>query len=81
MKKLLTFTVLFIVCNALFGQVGNINGRVLDELNLPLTGAYVSVEENITTTDINGYFTLQGVPEGVVKISITFNAFFSERSG
>lgn len=73
MKNLLTFWVFLLMCLSAIGQQsGNVNGRVLDEINLPLTGAYVSYNDNITSTDLNGYFTLRNLPEGTVNLHITF---------
>lgn len=73
MNKLLFSLVLTLFISTLSAQTGTLTGRVLDESKLPLTGAYVYLNDvSGTTTDINGYFTLTGVVEGQQTVRVTF---------
>jgi TonB-dependent receptor len=72
MKKLLLLFIAFLSIQSMYGQTGKIAGRVVDESKLPLTGAFVSVGENITTADDYGYFTLQNIAEGKATVKVTF---------
>ena len=73
MRNLYIILVCLLVTQFVYGQVGNLTGRVLDESKLPLTGAYVVLDENIgTTTDINGYYTLTAVPVGSYTATVSF---------
>lgn len=72
MKRVLTFILLIMGAQWSFGQTGQITGRVVDEVKLPLTGAYVWVGENVSYTDINGYFTLINVPAGNVTLKASY---------
>ena len=56
----------------LHAQTGKITGRVIDEIKLPLTGAYVWVGDNVAYTDLNGYFTLLNIEEGTVTVNTSF---------
>lgn len=53
---------------------GVIRGTVLDEGNLPLPGATVTVEalNQGTVADINGVYILQNVPEGTHEVTISY---------
>ena len=72
MKNLLSILFLAVGLQYGFGQTGQITGRIVDEVKLPLTGAYVWVGDNISYTDINGYFTLINVPEGSVTLNVSY---------
>jgi len=50
----------------------DVTGRVIDENNQPLSGATVTVKgtNNVTTTDLNGFFTLKQVqPDAIIVIT------------
>lgn len=72
MKKLTLFMMLFLSIGFLYGQTGKITGRIVDESKLPLAGAYVFVDDNITTSDVNGYFAIVNVPAGKVSLKASF---------
>lgn len=75
MNRLILLTSLFIISAVAFqlhAQTGTITGRVLDESQLPLPGAFVFLDENTTTSDNDGYFTLIDIPVGQSEITITY---------
>jgi len=72
MKRLTKTLLLFLSLQSLFAQTGTITGRVIDETKLPLTGAYVWVDDNVAYTDINGYFTLLNITPGDVTLNASF---------
>ena len=59
------------------GKTGTLTGRVIDDLKLPLAGAYVQVNDQTTSTDLNGYYTLVSVPEGAQTVTVTFIGYES----
>ncbi len=65
----LTFTVLMASA-----QTGTLSGKVVDENNLPLPGASVSIKAlNMgTSTDVNGTYRLSGLSNGVHTVSVSF---------
>ena len=73
MRSSILFVLIFFAIGTAFSQTGNISGRILDESLLPLSGAYVFIDaEKGTTTDINGYYTLQGVDAGSQTVTVNF---------
>ncbi len=57
-----------------YGQTGNVSGKVVDEKNLPLPGASVSISGTSisTSTDQDGNFRLPGVPAGSQTLVVRF---------
>ena len=74
---LLLFVMLaaFIPCYA--QEHGNLTGKVVDQRGAVLPGASVSVEGSTqaTATDLNGNFTLRGIPAGERKITVEYLGF------
>ncbi|WCT14191.1 SusC/RagA family TonB-linked outer membrane protein [Mucilaginibacter jinjuensis] len=69
------FLVLFIcLSNWVMAQTGAISGRVIDESNLPLPGATVTLKgtTNSAAADANGYFKLVKVPMGAQVLVVHF---------
>jgi TonB-dependent receptor len=82
MKKLFILTSLFIlsaVAYQLHAQMGTITGRVLDESQLSLPGAFVYLDENTTTTNNDGYFTLIDIPVGQSDLKITYIGYEDQK--
>ena len=72
------FTLLFalVLCTGVRAQ--SINGRVLDESNLPLPGATLYVDgEGLTTTDQDGYYTLPAITSGDHQLRVTYIGFIT----
>ncbi|HEX7367853.1 MAG TPA: carboxypeptidase-like regulatory domain-containing protein, partial [Pelobium sp.] len=67
------FLLMFLLAINAHGQGGSISGKVVDENNLPLPGAAVSVaKQNIgTSTDANGNYLLKGL-SGSQTVSVSF---------
>lgn len=65
---------LMLLCFAAFGQTGNVSGKVVDEKNLPLPGASVSIAGTSisTSSDTDGNFRLSGVPAGSRTLVVRF---------
>jgi len=65
--------ILFLIPAWAFSQ-GNILGRVMDEDGLPLPGATVRMVEleKGTFTDVQGRFSLYGIPEGTYKVEASY---------
>jgi iron complex outermembrane receptor protein len=55
-------------------QTGTVTGRVIDESNLPLPGATVTIKGTTlnVAADINGYFKLANAPAGAHILVVTF---------
>ncbi|MGB3799569.1 MAG: TonB-dependent receptor, partial [Lewinella sp.] len=71
---LLTLSLFLLLCAGMHAQ--NLTGRVLDESNLPLAGATLSLDEvGMTVTDQDGYFDLLGVPVGEHTLRVTYIGF------
>src|SRR5437870_1228942 len=74
---LLTLSVLFVFfIPAANGQTGSLRGKVVDSLGKPLQGVSVVVKgtKNGTSTNANGEFSLNGVPEKT-SLLLTFIGF------
>ncbi|MEM9547090.1 MAG: TonB-dependent receptor [Bacteroidota bacterium] len=80
MKNIFALLICLFSLQAVNAQSGNIKGRIVDEIKLPLTGAYVWVGEQVAYTDINGYFTLLNIEEGLATVNASFIGYnnFSE---
>lgn len=72
MKRILLLLIGILCLQSLEAQSGKIKGRVIDEIKLPLTGAYVWIDDQIAYTDINGYFTLLNIEAGTKTINASF---------
>ena len=75
MKRLLLFlTSLLVIVSTAFAQVSVSRGTVLDENGEPLPGVSVLVKGTQigTVTDIDGTFTLRGIPAGASTLVISF---------
>jgi len=62
----------FLPCYA--QEHGNLTGKVVDQKGTVLPGASITVEGTTqgTATDLNGFFTLRGVPAGQRKITVEY---------
>lgn len=81
MKKLfILFSFLFLsaVVSQLIAQNGTVIGRVLDESQLPLPGAYIFSGKNVTTSNNDGYFTLIDIPLGLNELTITYIGYTTQ---
>lgn len=61
-------------------QTGELKGRVLDDLKLPLAGADVSiVGENIfTSTENNGFYDLNRIPAGNYEVEFNYFGYLTQ---
>lgn len=78
MKKILCFFSLLVGTLAAFAQpITEVRGRVTDENRQPLTGVTVLLEgtTNGTTTNENGYYTLQKIPIGKQTLVFSYVGF------
>lgn len=69
------FALLFsLLCSlAIHAQTGVLNGRIVDESNLPLPGATVDIEGiQGTSSDANGYYSIPNIPAGTYTMVISF---------
>ena len=66
LKYGLTLLLLICLSSWAIAQTGTITGRIIDEANLPLPGASVTVKGTTisSATDANGYFKLVNAPSG-----------------
>lgn len=70
-----TFSLAFLCSVSLFAQTGTVSGQVVEaNLKTALTQARVSVNDSnlATSTDPSGRYTLIGVPEGKVKVTVSY---------
>lgn len=76
MKLLLSciFLMTTIVASA---QTGSISGKVVDESNLPLPGASVSIKgtSKSTATDVNGNYKLSALNAGNITLTVSFMGY------
>jgi len=80
MKKHLLLITLLISVQITFAQnYGVLKGRVLDNDNLPLPGANISLgEENLgTSTDVNGFYTVVKIKEGSYDLTVSYIGYQS----
>jgi iron complex outermembrane recepter protein len=73
MKGIFIFFVLIIFYQTLYAQ-NKISGKILDQDNLPLTGATIFISDNSkgTISDKNGYYQLINLPNGKNTIQVSF---------
>jgi len=74
-KFLMLFSSMFILCSFSYGQTHyQFKGNVVNENNLPLTGASVFLYpiEIGSITDANGDFAIDDLPKGKYEIAISF---------
>ena len=61
------------ITSVVFSQETRISGKVVDEGNVPLLGANVLLNNNNgTTTNENGNYSIENVPDGEYNITVTF---------
>ena len=67
------FLLVFMLAINAYGQVGSITGKVVDENNLPLPGASVTIDQikKSTSTDVNGDYRFSDV-NGQLSITVSF---------
>ncbi|MDY6278425.1 MAG: SusC/RagA family TonB-linked outer membrane protein [Bacteroidales bacterium] len=73
---------LFLGAASAFAQTRTVKGTILEEDGLPAIGAYVSVEgvaNKGTVTDLDGHFTLEGVPTSAKTLVITHMGFLEQK--
>ncbi|PPK87731.1 TonB-dependent receptor [Neolewinella xylanilytica] len=74
MRTRATLYTFLLICTSINAQ--QLTGRVLDEANLPLAGATLSLDEvGMTVSDQDGYFDLLGVPVGAHTLRVTYIGF------
>jgi len=55
-------------------QDGNLSGKIIDQNGNTLPGASITLDGSTlgTTSDLNGFYTLQGLPEGTQKVTVDY---------
>ena len=71
-KYVYLFLFLCLGLSKIFAQTATIRGIVLDENTTPILGASITYGENGTTTNENGFYTLQIPSNQNITISITY---------
>ncbi len=73
-KLLLSFTALLLICSTLMAQNRVMTGTVVDETGVPIIGASVIVIGTLIgeNTDIDGKFTLSGIPSTANEVEIAY---------
>ncbi|QTD38358.1 TonB-dependent receptor [Polaribacter batillariae] len=79
--KNIVFTIIFLAIQVSFSQ-SKISGKVVDKENNPILGANILIEkkglkQQGTSTDIDGYFSIETKENGTYKFQITFIGFKS----
>ena len=74
MKHYLLLMLLMAVSNTYIWSQNVISGQVFDELDQPVPGAEIYIEElhTGTTSDTNGAFQLTKVPKGIHQLTVSF---------
>ncbi|MEM9261927.1 MAG: carboxypeptidase regulatory-like domain-containing protein, partial [Bacteroidota bacterium] len=74
MRPLFTLLFALLLCTCVRAQ--HLTGRVLDEANLPLAGATLSIDEtSLSVTDQDGFFSLLNLPIGDHLLRVTYIGF------
>jgi TonB-linked SusC/RagA family outer membrane protein len=78
-KKYVLLCAFLMISVIAFAQTGGIKGKVVDETNLALPGASVTVAGTSTgaTTDPNGNYTITGLKPGNYTVTAKFLGYFS----
>ncbi len=78
MKKILAICTLIVLVQSA-GAQNKISGLITDQNKLPLTGATVFIADmnKGTVSDSRGYYELQNLPEGRIKIQFSFVGYTS----
>ena len=81
MKRYSIYLLLIVIfsCNEMLSQ-NSVKGKITDDMNSPVMGADIYIEQlHIgTTSDEDGSFQLQNIPQGSHKLSISFVGFNTE---
>lgn len=72
--KLLLFIFLIAFLPCYSQEHGNLTGKVVDQKGNTLPGASITLDGSTlgTSTDLNGFFTLRGIPSGEKKITVEY---------
>ncbi len=80
-KALLTLSfLLLVIFSSMSQELSTLEGKVVDENNLPLIGATVLLKINNkgTITDLDGRYLIQGIPAGSYQIEISYTGFTTQ---
>lgn len=79
MKKLLSIGALLLTLNTLFAQ-NSLSGKVTDISNSPLPGATLYFPDlgKGTVTNVDGYYSINNLPNGKLKVQISFLGYSNE---
>ena len=75
------FLGIFLICFGVFyAQQGNVTGRVVDDLRLPLAGADVSIQntETFTITNNNGFYSINKLAPGTYDLEVNFFGYHTK---
>ena len=80
------YTILFSLLLPLFAQSQQkitVSGKIVDESGNPVSNAHVLVDGTLllTTTDVHGYFRIQGIQQDSITINVTHISFLPYRQG
>ena len=74
LKKMM-FLALVLLFNQSFAQGGVLSGKVNDNKGVPVVGANVVAGSKATTTNADGSYSISGIPNGTITISVTYIGF------
>ena len=75
MKKLITITIFLFTIGFIFGQNGQIKGKVNDASNndpIPFANVIVEGTQIGSTTDLDGNFTITGLQPGYINLRVSY---------
>ncbi len=77
MKSLLLHLILLISSTLAFAGAGKLEGKVVDESNMPLIGAIVKLEGTAigASTDIDGKFLIKNIPFGTYTLIASYTSY------
>ena len=74
LKKMMFLAVLMLV-NQSFAQSGVLSGKVADSKGVAVAGANVVAGSKSTTTSSEGTYSISGIPNGTVSVSVSYVGF------
>ncbi len=83
MKRQFSLLALFlIVITSLQAQSGTLRGKIIDENKLSIPGAYIysNDQQFYAVSDVNGNYTITGIPDGDYTFKVSYIGFKPEES-
>ncbi len=74
LKKMMVIAALMLF-NQSFAQSGTLSGKISDTNGVAISGANVTVESKVTSTSAEGTYSISGLPNGTVSVTVSYVGF------